>query len=896
MLKKLSVLLIMALLAAAVIACAPEQPPAPAPAEQPKAEAPAAEQPKEEAAPAEQPKEEAKAEEPAPAAAKASLTIESWRNDDLKIWEDVIIPAFNKQYPDIQVTFAPSAPAEYNAALNAKLEGGTAGDLITCRPFDASLALFDKGYLASLNDLPGMDNFGDVAKSAWVTDDGSTVFCVPMASVIHGFIYNKDIFNELGLAEPATEADFYALLDKVKEDGNYTPLDIGTADQWESATMGFQNIGPNYWKGEQGRLGLIAGTEKFTDPQYVAVWDALAKWAPYLADGFEAQTYPDSQNLFSLGRAAIYPAGSWDIALFNDQADFEMGAFKPPLPEGADKCYISDHTDIALGMNANTKNPEAARKFLEWMTTAEFADLYANSLPGFFSLSNHDIKLNDPVAQTFVDWRKECDSTIRNSYQILSRGEPNLENELWSVSAQVINGTLTPADAATQIQTGLEKWYKPAQGSAAPADTTKEEAAKPAGEFPSDFMPGGFLERAYAGEFSGTTVVVDGVFVDEDEVKFLEGMKAFEDATGIDINYIGSKEFETAISVRVNGGDAPDIALFPQPGLLATFVRQGKVVDPTTFMSEEWLKQQYNQSWLDMATIDGQMSGVWQRFNVKSLVWYPKAQFDAAGYQVPQTWDELMTLTQQIADDGDTPWCIGIESGAATGWVGTDWTEEMLLRTAPPEVYDKWVTHELPFSSPEVKNAIETWSEIWLNDDYVFGGRKSIVTTFIGDSPVPMFDNPPKCWLHRQANWITGFFPEGLTEGKDYDFFYFPPKDEAYGNPWLVAGDEAAMFNDRPEVRAAMEYFTTPESLSGFLRQGGAMAAQQTATSDMYGQQTERKIAALLENATTFRFDASDLMPGEVGAGSFWKGMTDYVSGVTDLDTALKDIDASWPK
>jgi raffinose/stachyose/melibiose transport system substrate-binding protein len=452
-------IVLIALVALLLVSCAPAATPA---APQEEAQAPAATQ---EPAKAEEPQaaatEEVKESQPAASTEKVTLTIESWRNDDLTIWQDMIIPAFNKHYPDIEVVFAPTAPTEYNAALNAKLEGGTAGDLITCRPFDASLALFDQGYLAPLNDLPGMENFGDVAKSAWVTDDGSSVFCVPMASVIHGFIYNADTFAELGLEEPKTEAEFLALLDKIKEDGTYTALDIGTVDQWESATMGFQNIGPNYWKGETGRLGLIKGTEKFTDPQYVAVWEALAKWQPYLANGFEAQTYPDSQNLFSLGRAAIYPAGSWDIALFNQQADFKMGAFPPPLPEGADTCYISDHTDIALGMNAKTAHPDEARKFLEWMTTPEFAELYANALPGFFSLSNHEVKLTDPVAQEFVDWRKDCESTIRNSYQILSRGEPNLENELWRVSAQVINGDITPEEAAKQIQEGLDKWYKP---------------------------------------------------------------------------------------------------------------------------------------------------------------------------------------------------------------------------------------------------------------------------------------------------------------------------------------------------------------------------------------------------------------------------------------------------
>jgi raffinose/stachyose/melibiose transport system substrate-binding protein len=391
-----------------------------------------------------------------------SLTIESWRNDDSAVWQDTLIPAFEAAHPGIKVVFAPSAPAEYNAALNAKLEGGTAGDLITCRPFDASLALYDKGYLAPVTDLAGVADFSDVAKSAWITDDAKTVFCVPMASVIHGFLYNADIFEELGLEEPKTTEAFFALLDKVKADGRYAGLDMGTADQWEAATMGFQNIGPNLWKGEEGRRALIAGTGKFTDPEYVAVFAELGRWAPYLPDGYQAQTYPDSQNLFTLGRAAIYPAGSWDISVFNAQADFPIGAFPPPVAAAGDPCYISDHTDIALGMNAKTPHPEAARTFLEWVASPEFATLYANALPGFFPLSSAAVTLEDPIAAEMLAWRQDCRSTIRNSYQILSRGTPNLENELWNVSAQVLNGTLTPEAAAEQIQKGLESWYKPA--------------------------------------------------------------------------------------------------------------------------------------------------------------------------------------------------------------------------------------------------------------------------------------------------------------------------------------------------------------------------------------------------------------------------------------------------
>ena len=392
-----------------------------------------------------------------------TLTIESWRNDDLTIWQEKIIPAFEAAHPGIKVIFAPSAPAEYNAVLNSKLDAGSAGDLITCRPFDASLELFNKGKLADLSAMPAMANFSDVAKSAWQTDDAAKTFCVPMASVIHGFIYNRAIFDELGLTPPKTEAEFFDVLDKIKADGTYIPMAMGTNDQWEAATMGYQNIGPNYWKGEEGRKALIAGTQKLTDEAWVAPFRQLAKWKDYLGDGFEAQTYPDSQNLFTLGRAAIYPTGSWEIGVFGPQIGgaFEMGAFPPPVPADGDKCYISDHTDIAMGMNSATKHPEEAKKFLEWVGSSEFATLYANALPGFFSLNSAAVEMQDPLAKEFVSWRETCEPTIRSTYQILSRGTPNLENETWNASANVIKGTETPEDAAKRLQDGLASWYEP---------------------------------------------------------------------------------------------------------------------------------------------------------------------------------------------------------------------------------------------------------------------------------------------------------------------------------------------------------------------------------------------------------------------------------------------------
>lgn len=407
------------------------------------------------------------------------------------------------------------------------------------------------------------------------------------------------------------------------------------------------------------------------------------------------------------------------------------------------------------------------------------------------------------------------------------------------------------------------------------------------------------LDNAMAGQYKGTVVTMAGPFTDADAVKFDESIKSFEEKTGIDIQYSGSKEFEAAIAISIEGGNPPDIVDFPQPGLLATFVKKGLVIDLSKFLDLEKLKANYNPGWLDMATMQSPtgpiMAGVWGRVNGKSLVWYPKAAFDAAGYKVPTTWDELIALSDEIVADGDAPWCIGIESGAATGWAATDWMEEIMLRTTSPENYDKWVAGELKFSSPEVKHAAEVMSDLWFKEGYAFGGRQAIVTTSFGDSPKPMFDDPPKCWLHKQGNFITTFFPEGKVAGVDYDFFYLPGIDEAYGKPVLVAGDIYAMFNDRPEVRAVLEYFTTGASVEGWVRVGGAISPHLDSSLDWYSNAVDRGVAEIILNATTVRFDGSDLMPGAVGAGSFWKSMTSYVSGSIDLDTALAEIDASWP-
>jgi alpha-glucoside transport system substrate-binding protein len=511
-------------------------------------------------------------------------------------------------------------------------------------------------------------------------------------------------------------------------------------------------------------------------------------------------------------------------------------------------------------------------------------------------MNNNRIKRAGFVAVALSVLLAACGSPAAPAATTAPTTAPAIEATAAATTETTTEATTEATAAATAAATTEATPAATAEATAAMTGTTATTATMPTGS------PGQEYTDALAGKFRGTQVTVDGPFAGEDATKFDATMKAFEEATGIDIVYEGGKEFEKAISVRVDGGNPPDIADFPQPGLLARFVAQGKIVDLSDKINQDWLQANYAQSWLDMSMMPGQngdqvMAGVWQRVNGKSLVWYPKKAFDDAGYAVPTTWAEMQALMDQIVADGDTPWCIGIESGAATGWPATDWMEEMMLRTTSPENYDRWVAGELKFNSPEVKKAAEAVSAIWFNDQYVFGGRQSIASTNFGDAPKPMFDQPdPKCWLHKQGNFITTFFPQTAQAGVDYDFFYLPGLDAAYGSPVLVAGDIMAMFNDRPEVRAVMQYFTLGENLRVWMEQGGAIAPHRDADPAWYGSEIERKIGEIIGGATAVRFDGSDLMPGEVGAGSFWKGMTDWVSGSIELDAALTEIDNSWPK
>ena len=415
-----------------------------------------------------------------------------------------------------------------------------------------------------------------------------------------------------------------------------------------------------------------------------------------------------------------------------------------------------------------------------------------------------------------------------------------------------------------------------------------------------DFSWDSYNAFAEATDLSGQSLTITGAWTGNEKEKVEKVMAYFNAATGADVTYSGSDSFEQDIVVSARSGSAPNLAAFPQPGLAADMASQG-LLTPLADGTADWVANNFaaGQSWVDLGTYadkDGadQMYGFFYRVDVKSLVWYAPEAFDEGGYDIPETMEELKALTDQIVEDGGTPWCIGLGSGAATGWPATDWVEDMMLRTTSPEDYDAWVANEMKFDDPKVIAAIEEFGAFARNDAYVDGGAAAVASTDFRDSPAGLFAIPPKCYMHRQASFIPAFFPEGTEMGQDVDFFYFPAyADKDLGKPVLGAGALFAITNPSDAANAFIEFMKLPIAHELWMTQGGFLTAHAGVNLATYADDSSRAQGEILQNATTFRFDASDLMPGEIGAGAFWTGMVDYVTGADAADVA-KGIQDRW--
>ncbi|MFD3533782.1 ABC transporter substrate-binding protein [Streptomyces sp. NPDC058664] len=398
------------------------------------------------------------------------------------------------------------------------------------------------------------------------------------------------------------------------------------------------------------------------------------------------------------------------------------------------------------------------------------------------------------------------------------------------------------------------------------------------------------------GEHTGTEVTVYAPNREREADLFEETWADFAECTGIDVRYEGDGEFETRIQLRVEGGSAPDVAFFPQPGLLARFARAGSL-KPASAGVEALARQGWSDDWNRYATVDGTLYGTPLVANVKSFVWYSPVFFRERGLSVPRTWAELMVLTERIAASGTKPWCAGVESGEATGWPLTDWIEDVLLRQQGADVYDRWVAHEIPFDDPRVIRAMDTVGSLLKNDRYANGGygpARSMASIAYQEAGTPILSGD--CAMHRQASFYAEHWPDGTGIGPDEDVFAFLlPGTDAADRPVLGGGVFAAAFSDRPEVRAFQEYLATADFANARMAKGPFVSANKGVDPANAANPVDRRSIQLLQDPRTrFRFDGSDQMPAAVGAGTFWKGAVDWITG-KDTERVARSVERSWP-
>lgn len=393
-------------------------------------------------------------------------------------------------------------------------------------------------------------------------------------------------------------------------------------------------------------------------------------------------------------------------------------------------------------------------------------------------------------------------------------------------------------------------------------------------------------------DLKGKTVSVFGPEVDTENASFLAAVKPFEDRTGIDITYQGDKSFEQQIGSRVDGGNPPDIALFPQPGKVADFKSDLK---PVTDATKTLVNKNFDSGWSDRVTIDGKLYGIPVKADLKSLVWYSPKYFKQAGYTVPTTYDEWLKLSDKMIADKKAPFCLGLGSDAATGWPATDWVEDIMLRTKGPDVYDKWVNHEIAFDSKDVVESGQAVKNIWSKPGAIYGGEKPAASIPFQDAGLPVLEG--KCMMYKMANFYAASWPTTAKIGDDGDVsaFYLPGNPQ-YGKTTLTGGLYASSFTDKPEVKAVMEYLAGTEYSDTRAPTGSFLSPNKNANAALYKTPIEQTFAKILKDADPVRFDASDLMPGAVGSGTFWTAEVDITTGAKTVADAYKSVEASWPK
>ena len=389
-------------------------------------------------------------------------------------------------------------------------------------------------------------------------------------------------------------------------------------------------------------------------------------------------------------------------------------------------------------------------------------------------------------------------------------------------------------------------------------------------------------------------VNVLGVWGGDELASFQAAVAPWEAETGYAMGFSGTRDLNAVLTSRLEAGNPPDIAILPNPGLMHALASEGRLIPLDSVLDADMMAAEYSQGWVDLGTVDGQLYAIFFKAANKGTIWYSPKVFAENGWSVPTTWEEMIALSDQMKAAGLAPWSVGVESGGASGWPGTDWIGEILLHESGPEAYDQWVAHEIAWTDQAVKSAFEKFGQIALTEGYVPGGAQAVLATnFIDGSHLP-FQTPPQAGMYYLGSFTQGFISEQFPDqvaGEDYSFFPFPTINPAYAGAVTGGADVIVMLRDTPAARSLMQHLAGAQSQQIWVERGGFTAVNSQVSLDAYPDVLAAQAAAQLTTASIYRFDADDSMPAEVQA-AFWKGVLDYLQNPDNLDAILAQIEA----
>ena len=390
-----------------------------------------------------------------------------------------------------------------------------------------------------------------------------------------------------------------------------------------------------------------------------------------------------------------------------------------------------------------------------------------------------------------------------------------------------------------------------------------------------------------------TSVSLLSVWTGEEQDSFKAVVAPFTQKTGIKVNITATRDLNATLTTLIQGQNPPDIAILPNPGKMQQLASQGNLISLDNFLDVNTIQSQYAKGWIDLGSYNNKLYALFYKAANKGTIWYSPAQFQSNGYTVPTTWDQLISLSNTIAGSGKFPWAMGVSSGSASGWPGADWIAEIFLNLNGPDLYDKWVAHQIPWTDSSVKNAFQMFGQIAGGKNYINGAPQSILATGFQDASYQPFASPPTAYMYYLGDFTEGFITgqfKSATAGTDFNFFPFPTINSQYANALTGGADVVTALTNNSAVKQLVQYMATADAQTIWVKRGGFTATNKEVDSSAYPDKVAAASAQSLASASIFRFGADDLMPSQV-EDAFWKGVVTYIGDQTQLDSVLSQIE-----